>query len=107
MSGDHTLQVLLYKQEDWWIAQCLEYDIAAQAKSTEDVLYEISRLFVSRFVAAEEVGIKDPLESLPPAPEEFWKMYKKGIRAQPDRLRFQSPSGTPPIPPLEFALSVA
>ncbi len=103
---DYILQVLLYKKEDWWIAQCLEYDITAQAKTLEDVQYELSRLFIFRFIACKEEGI-DPLESLPPAPQKFWDMYRVGLRAQANKLRFQAPAGTPSLPPLELALSVA
>ena len=30
------LRVLIMRREDWWVAQCLEFDLAAQAHGTFD-----------------------------------------------------------------------
>lgn len=30
------LHYIIFKEEGWWVAQCLEYDIADQARTIED-----------------------------------------------------------------------
>lgn len=67
------LRVLILKEDDWWVAQCLEYDIAAQARTLKDVQYEFQRVFLGRVVAAKESGIK-PFEGILPAPEVYHKL---------------------------------
>ena len=60
--------MVIFKDGNWWIAQCLNYDIAALAGTLEDVLYEIQRMLVGRIIMAEKLGI-DPFEGIPPAPK--------------------------------------
>jgi hypothetical protein len=38
-----TINICIDKQGDQWVAQCVEYDLAAQASSFDDVLYEFER----------------------------------------------------------------
>jgi len=65
------LNLLIFKEDDWWIAQCLNYDIAAQARTLSDVQYEIQRVLVGRIAMAEKLGI-DPFKGIPPAPEMYY-----------------------------------
>jgi len=67
------LNLFIFKEDDWWIAQCLDYDIAAQARSLSDVQYEFQRILIGRIVMAEKLNI-DPFEGLFPAPEGYLKM---------------------------------
>ncbi len=69
------LNLLIFKEDDWWIAQFLEYDIAAQARTLSDVQYEIQRVLVGRVTMAEKLNI-DPFEGLAPAPKEYLQMSK-------------------------------
>jgi len=69
------LNLLIFKENDWWVAQCLDYDIAAQARTLKDVQYEIQRVLVGRIVMAEKLEI-DPFEGLSPAPEGYFKMFQ-------------------------------
>jgi hypothetical protein len=69
---DMKISVLVFKEKtqdgtDWWVAQCLEYDLATQARSLDDLSYEIQRLMFAHIVAAEAEGLT-PFECLPPAP---------------------------------------
>src|SRR4051812_30496274 len=62
------LRILFFREGDWWIAQCLEHDIAAQARGDlHQAEYELERLLVSHIMACEEEGIP-PFEHVPPAP---------------------------------------
>jgi hypothetical protein len=69
------LNLLIFKEDGWWIAQCLDYDIAAQARTLPDVQYEIQRVLVGRISMAKKLSI-DPFEGLAPAPEGYLKMFK-------------------------------
>ena len=57
------------------MAECLEYDIAAQARTLNDVQYEFQRVFFGRILAAKELNIK-PFKDVPPAPAEYRRIFK-------------------------------
>lgn len=61
--ADQPLNLLISEEGEWYIAQGLEYDIVAQAKTIEDVIYEWQRLILSRICIGKELGI-DPFEGL-------------------------------------------
>ena len=65
----------IYRECEWWVAQCLEYDIAVQATSIQDVQYEIQRVLFGRICTAKKLGI-DPFEGLPPAPPHYHKILQ-------------------------------
>jgi hypothetical protein len=76
-----TLHVLVTQEKDqagktWWIAQCLQYDIVAQAKKLSDLRHEFMRTIVGRIAICAEKNI-DPFKGLPEAPEECWKMFEE------------------------------
>jgi len=70
------LNVLIVRRNDAWVAQCLQYDIAAQAKTIPEVKYEFMRMINVQTIAALENHL-DPLNGLPPAPDFYWEQYKK------------------------------
>jgi hypothetical protein len=74
------LSLLIFKEDDWWVAQCLEYDIAAQARTLPDVQYEIQRVLVGRIAMAERLKI-DPFEGISAAPEVYSSMVKNRKKA--------------------------
>ena len=91
------------------MAQCLEYDLCAQAKTPEDVLYEFERILFSHIIVSTDAG-EDPFAILEPAPEEYWKRFHEaGVRAQNiKRLPFRLPQGsaaTMPEDSLEIRLA--
>jgi len=43
MSPSQTISVLMMQDDGVWTAQCLEFDIVAQAKSLNDLQYELER----------------------------------------------------------------
>lgn len=87
-NGDQRVfSVLLNKTEDelgesWWVAQCLEHDIVAQARQIRDALHEISRMLVGRLVVADQLGV-DPFDGIPAAPREMWDEFEKGSLLAP------------------------
>ena len=85
------LTILVCPQGNNWVAQCVEYDIAAQAKTVDDVMYEFQRTLQVQLAMDLELG-REPLSDVPPAPEHFRKMARAGhkIEAQYSLPRFQS-----------------
>jgi hypothetical protein len=75
-----TIHVIVTQESDkegklWWIAQCLQYDIAVQTKKLSDLRYELIRTLVGRMAICHEKNI-DPFKGLPQAPEEYWKLFE-------------------------------
>ena len=62
------LSLVIFKDDDWWVAQCLEYDIAVQARTIPDVQYEIQRVLVGRIAMSAKLNVA-PFEGISPAPE--------------------------------------
>lgn len=75
MRATKKLRVLLFKEDGWWVAQCLEHDIAAQAKTLAAVEFEIQRLIVLQLFASAHEGAR-PIAEIPPAPERFHRLYE-------------------------------
>jgi hypothetical protein len=89
---DITLSILLIQEDGgWWSAQCLEYDIAAQAKNLTDLLYEIDKALVAHIAVNEEAGI-DPFAGLPAAPQQYWELfYNAKLNVSGTRAPFRAP----------------
>lgn len=85
MNYPEQLKVLVYLEHtdkyDIWVAQCLDFDIAAHGDLPQDALYEFERLYVAQIAAALDSGIA-PLESVPKAPDFFWDMYYKKAKLE-------------------------
>ena len=79
MNSASIFHAVAFKNGDWWVAQCLEYDIATQARTLDALLYELDRILVAHFLVAEEEGL-EPFADIPQAPQRFWQMYKRALR---------------------------
>ena len=73
------LRVLLLHEGRHFVAQCLEYDVAGQGSDAQSALKELARLFVIRFMVAEEKQV-DPLADLGPAPRFYQEKWETAIR---------------------------
>ncbi len=71
-----SIRAIAFQRGDWWIAQCLEYSIATQARSLEKLLPEFDRLIKVQIAASLEMGI-EPFFGFSPAPRKYWEMYEK------------------------------
>lgn len=70
------LSVLFFREADRWVAQCLEYDISAQAKYLANLPREFRKVVYGHMEICAQVGA-EPFVSLPRAPKRYWNM---GIR---------------------------
>lgn len=76
-------RVLIFRDgsHNQWAAQCLEYDIAAQGESLEDVMNRFERTFVGNIVLALESD-EEPLATFLPAPQKYVDRWNKAIALQ-------------------------
>jgi hypothetical protein len=77
---EYTVRAVAFKNGQNWVAQCLEYDIATQAKTLDALLYELDRIIVAHLLVAEKEG-GSPFSGIPRAPKRFWEMYR-GARSK-------------------------
>ena len=70
--------VVLIEDRDngWFSAQCLEWDIAVQAQGLNDVLLELQRVMKGHIAISQEQNTP-PFHNLPKAPEKFWELFRK------------------------------
>lgn len=95
------IRAVLFEGEDGgpWSAQCLEYDIAAQAQTLLDLQDELVRVLVTHVAASVQLG-RTPFSDIKPAPQRFWELYEGGLRFESRPQRFSCATMTlPPITP--------
>ena len=101
MMNGQTIRTVLFKEGDWWVAQCLDVDIAAQAKTERELRDELGRVLVGRIMAGEKLGV-DPFATLPPAPRRYWEMFFSA-QSQPKMiLPFMTQSLSRSLPEVEL-----
>jgi hypothetical protein len=76
-----TLRAVMFKSGKFWVGQCLEHDIAAQASTPKELPYQLERAIVGHLVIAQDNGLV-PLENVPPAPARFYKMFDEGLKIE-------------------------
>ena len=91
---DFKLSVLLLREGEDWVAQCLEYDIAAQGRTLESVKDAFAQAFAARVTIDLARGVQ-PLIDLASAPNNYWMKFKLAERQQ-DHLPIPVPSDSLP-----------
>ena len=95
-----TIQVraVLVEEANCCEAQCLEYDIAAQAPSRAALLRELQRVLISHLVVSRELG-REPFKNLPRAPQRYWDMFNAAeVQVPNDEVSSSSsPAGLPTV----------
>lgn len=75
-SQPNKVRVLVFQEGETWVAQCLEYDIGAQAGSLKDLRARFDAVFEAE--CRESVNVNGaPFEGIGPAPEHFQEMWKR------------------------------
>ena len=81
MNTGFRLNVLVLREsagdKAYWVAQCLEYDIVAQAETIQDLQCKFVHLLATNIILGLQRGI-EPLSNLKPAPQFYWQQYEKG-----------------------------
>ena len=96
---EFNVSILLKKEgmgdQSGWVAQCLEYDIAAQGKTIAAAKIAFEETFVGQ-IMVDIVHNKQPLEGIQKAPKEYWNEFKKGEQLADNRRPFYLPETIPP-----------
>ena len=80
----HLLRAVVFQEGEWLCAQCLEYDLVAQAKSLQQLSRALQQLIVGH-VAVRLRHKQPPFRDLPRAPEKYWAMFRRS------RLKLPAP----------------
>jgi len=92
-----SVHAVVFQEDGWWIGQCLEIDLATQARRLEDLPGELERLLAVQLAASAEAGIA-PFAGLMPAPRRFWDMYERAkSRLEPVATTAPSAESTAPL----------
>ncbi len=68
------LRVLLLKDGEFWVAQCLEFDLAAQGSTIAEAQQSFVRTFVMQALVDSQAG-KQPFADFKPAPAWYAMRY--------------------------------
>ena len=69
------VHVIIYREEDYYLAHCLEFDLAAQGNNIQESFQNLLDAVELQTAYALETGDLENL--IQPAPPEFWRMLFK------------------------------
>lgn len=75
-AGSHQLRFVVFQEGEWVAAQCLEYDVATQARTLDDLVHEVQRIIVGHIATSRKLH-KPPFDGVPKAPQKFWDMFER------------------------------
>ncbi|HEX6865528.1 MAG TPA: hypothetical protein VF414_22060 [Thermoanaerobaculia bacterium] len=78
---EYRMRAVVFKEGDWWVAQCLEYDFAAVSKDLEELPGELQWAVTAQITISLERGIQ-PFHGYSPAPRRFWEMFERAQTLQ-------------------------
>ena len=98
----YVFHVVFFRDRGWWIAQCLERNLAAASQDPRDLPGKLESVLKVQIEADREAGL-EPFTALPQAPRRFWQMFQT---AEPWQLDDDAaePSGNSPAW-TEFAIA--
>ncbi len=70
------MRVVIFKEDDLWIAQALEHDICAHADNEEAVREQLHLMLQLERSYSADNG-KRPFEGIEPAPDEFQQLWSQ------------------------------
>lgn len=81
MAESLSIRAVVYRDRGWWVAQCLELDLGASAKTREALPQKLASVLRVQILADLDCG-KRPFQDLPKAPKRFWDMHANGTPIQ-------------------------
>jgi len=99
------LRAVLFEEGDSWSAQCLDYDIVAQAETLRDLPGELARILAVHIAASVQIN-REPFSGIAAAPQRFWELYESGDRYEAKFGSFKIENG-PALPSIMPDLRVA
>lgn len=87
------ISVLLLQEENYWVAQGLEHDIAAQGESISEAKKAFKKTIIGQIILDVKDNLK-PLEGIEEAPQIYWDIFKKAERLK-EQPKFAMPKSVP------------
>ena len=81
-----TIRVVVIRDGDMWAAQCLEYDIGAQAASVGVLMDRLAGVIEAERVESMERSGGEAFAGIPKAPKHFWDLWENGAARLEPRL---------------------
>src|SRR3989338_4387140 len=87
MEAAHTMNrvnvsVVAFQEGDLWVAQCVEYDIAAHASDLTRLPAAFERALLENLCINAELG-REGLDGIPAAPEFYRELFDGGMDLKP------------------------
>lgn len=76
MTTGTKIRVIAFKEDDLWVAQCLEYDIGAQAPDLETLNLRL-RLALMLEAKESEKNNGEPFSGIEKAPQHYFDLWDK------------------------------
>lgn len=70
---------VVFKEDGFWVAQCLEYDIVCFADSLEELAADLP----AQLHALVQLNLREgrePFNGFKRAPDRYWQMFEKSLR---------------------------
>jgi hypothetical protein len=90
----HLFHAVFFEDRGWWVAQCLERNLATASKDPRELLGKLETLLRVQIEADREADM-EPFTTLPQAPRRFWRMFQA---ARPWRLEDKTAEPSASIP---------
>src|SRR5579863_7373751 len=75
-----TIRVIVFQDEGLWVAQCLEYDICAQAADLDTLMSRLEVVIKAELKESLERH-REPFGGIEPAPDRFQRMWDRRARS--------------------------
>jgi predicted RNase H-like HicB family nuclease len=99
--GNIRIRVVIFREGTWWCAQCLEFDIAAQAETKEDLKAELHQILMTHVEFDRQSGRK-PFDGLKPAPRLFFDLFEKSKSPVDEKTFLLGDAGPSIVPSLKM-----
>jgi hypothetical protein len=99
------IRAVLFEEGEAWSAQCLDYDIAAQAKTLPELHDELVRVLAVHVAASVQLG-REPFAGIGAAPAKFWELYQGGWQFESKPVPFRLENG-PLLPEIRPRMRIA
>jgi hypothetical protein len=74
-----TINAVVFREDELWVAQCLEYNLVSCTKELEDLPGELMRQIQGQVRIDLQDG-KMPFADFRAAPVKYWELFKKASR---------------------------
>ena len=81
MAEPLTIRAVVFESRGRLVAQCLESDLCTSAKNRDELIRKLTEQVRLQIILDLTKG-REPLSSLPRAPQKFWDMYSAGSRQE-------------------------